>query len=386
MDIDRKTQSQRITLSLYSLKDNGEKNLFGTWPIYTGRKYIIGRGKEADISINSLMLSRKQIELVYYSNNLILIKDLGSRNGTFINNFKVLPYKESKLTSKDRLSFGNQNNIMEFHENLEKRKSIFEEKANGSIFENKNSNINNRIIENQFVNQRENTNIANTRINSLPQKKRDNLNVSSDSRDTEIHRNNFTKNDNLNNNSYRKIQDNYRDNLNNRYRPRSPKTFNYQKTYYNENNQRVNDYYNNNQSNQKRFIGRKLGRNINNYRFNYTFKRYDNRFDNGMVRRRNYYQNRKLGGMERLKSKIERNNNGYANTEGVKYNKVNEEFEKSLINLLNDKDVGTNITLKENKTNGLELVMPIKDNNLMELKKFKKTKLNVNGFLDLKLD
>ena len=30
--------------------------------------------------------------------------------------------------------------------------------------------------------------------------------------------------------------------------------------------------------------------------------------------------------------------------------------------------------------------MPIKDKNLLELKKFKKTKLAVNGFLELELD
>lgn len=384
MDSNRKTERQKIMISLYSFTSNDEKELFGSWPIYIGQKYIIGRGKESDISINSLLLSRRQIELTYYTNNLIVIKDLNSRNGTFINNVKVSPNQEIKFTSKDKLSFGNQNNVVEFHEYTEKKKSIFDEKAKGKIVENRNKNVNEnkRLEDNQLPSNRNTNNRLNTRITSVPQRNRNNLNETSDSVDTEIRmKADFTKNDNLENNRYRRNQNSYRYNLNNRYRT----------NYYNQNNRRKydDDYNNNKENNTNRFIGRKYGRNMNNRNDNNRNDiRYDNRYDNRRnnnrydygntnTRRKNYVQYRRT---ETEKTKL--------NEEIYERNKkIQNELENNLINILNGKsDENNKITLKENKNNGLDLVMPINDKNLMELKKFKKTKLAVKGFLELDLD
>lgn len=385
MDSNRKSERQKIMLTLYSFTSNDEKELFGSWPIFIGQKYIIGRGKESDISINSLLLSRRQIELTYYTNNLIIIKDLNSRNGTFINNVKVSPNQEIKFTSKDKLSFGNQNNVVEFHEYFEKKKSIFDEKAKGKIVENRNRNeIENKRLEvNQLPNNRNTNNRFKTRISSVPQRNRNNLNETSDSVDTEIRmKADYTKNDNLENNRYRRNQNSYRYNYNNKYRT----------NYYNQNNRRKydDDYNNNKENNTNRFIGRKYGRNMNNrndnnnrndirYDNRYDNRRNYNRYDNGNpnTRRKNYVQYRRT---ETEKTKL--------NEEIYERNKkIQDELENNLINILNGKsDENNQITLKENKNNGLDLVMPINDKNLMELKKFKKTKLAVKGFLELDLD
>ena len=384
MDSNRKSERQKIMLTLYSFTSNDEKELFGSWPIFIGQKYIIGRGKESDISINSLLLSRRQIELTYYTNNLIIIKDLNSRNGTFINNVKVSPNQEIKFTSKDKLSFGNQNNVVEFHEYFEKKKSIFDEKAKGKIVENRNRNeIENKRLEvNQLPNNRNTNNRFKTRISSVPQRNRNNLNETSDSVDTEIRmKADYTKNDNLDN-RYRRNQNSYRYNYNNKYRT----------NYYNQNNRRKydDDYNNNKENNTNRFIGRKYGRNMNNRNDNNNRNdiRYDNRYDNRRnnnrydntntnTRRKNYVQYRRT---ETEKTKL--------NEEIYERNKkIQDELENNLINILNGKsDENNQITLKENKNNGLDLVMPINDKNLMELKKFKKTKLAVKGFLELDLD
>lgn len=385
MDSNRKSERQKIMLTLYSFTSNDEKELFGSWPIFIGQKYIIGRGKESDISINSLLLSRRQIELTYYTNNLIIIKDLNSRNGTFINNVKVSPNQEIKFTSKDKLSFGNQNNVVEFHEYFEKKKSIFDEKAKGKIVENRNRNeIENKRLEvNQLPNNRNTNNRFKTRISSVPQRNRNNLNETSDSVDTEIRmKADYTKNDNLENNRYRRNQNSYRYNYNNKYRT----------NYYNQNNRRKydDDYNNNKENNTNRFIGRKYGRNMNNRNDNNNRNdiRYDNRYDNRRnnnrydntntnTRRKNYVQYRRT---ETEKTKL--------NEEIYERNKkIQDELENNLINILNGKsDENNQITLKENKNNGLDLVMPINEKNLMELKKFKKTKLAVKGFLELDLD
>ena len=385
MDSNRKSERQKIMITLYSFTSNDEKELFGSWPIYIGQKYIIGRGKESDISINSLLLSRRQIELTYYTNNLIVIKDLNSRNGTFINNVKVSPNQEIKFTSKDKLSFGNQNNVVEFHEYIEKKKSIFDEKAKGKIVENRNRNVieNKRLEDNLLPNNRSTNNRLNTRITSAPQRNRNNLNENSDSVDTEIRmKADYTKNDNLENNRYRRNQNSFRYNLNNRYRT----------NYYNQNNRRRydDDYNNNKENNTNRFIGRKYGRNMNNrndnnnrndirYDNRYDNRRNYNRYDNGNpnTRRKNYVQYRRTE-----TEKTKQNEEIYERNK-----KIQDDLENKLINILNgNNDENNKITLKENKNNGLDLVMPINDKNLMELKKFKKTKLAVKGFLELDLD
>ena len=109
-----------VTMILY-LIDNDNTTPSQNWEIIPKKKYTIGRSKkEVDLPLNIKLLSRKHAELTYYDSKTIMIKDLDSRNGTFINKLKIEPLKETFFTDKDILSFGNNtNNKIMFFENNE---------------------------------------------------------------------------------------------------------------------------------------------------------------------------------------------------------------------------------------------------------------------------
>lgn len=114
-----------ITMILYVI-DNGERNPSQNWEIIPKKKYTIGRSKkEVDLPLNIKLLSRKHAELVYYDSKTIMIKDLNSRNGTFINKVKIEPLKETFFTNKQKLSFGNTNNEIIFFDKSEQHKEDF---------------------------------------------------------------------------------------------------------------------------------------------------------------------------------------------------------------------------------------------------------------------
>ena len=112
-----------VTMILY-LIDNDNTTPSQNWEIIPKKKYTIGRSKkEVDLPLNLKLLSRKHAELTYYDSKTIMIKDLDSRNGTFINKLKIEPLKETFFTDKDIVSFGNNtNNKIMFFEN---NKSLF---------------------------------------------------------------------------------------------------------------------------------------------------------------------------------------------------------------------------------------------------------------------
>ena len=115
-------QPSPITMILYII-DNDKKSPSQNWEIIPKKKYIIGRSKkEVDLPLNLKLLSRKHAELIYYDSKTIMIKDLNSRNGTFINKLKIDPLKETFFTNKETLSFGNTNNEIVFFDNSEQHK------------------------------------------------------------------------------------------------------------------------------------------------------------------------------------------------------------------------------------------------------------------------
>lgn len=114
-----------VTMILYTI-DNDKKNPTQNWEIIPKKKYIIGRSKkEVDIALSVKLLSRKHAELIYYDSKTIMIKDLNSRNGTFINKVKIEPLKETFFTNKQKLSFGNTNNEIIFFDKSEQHKEDF---------------------------------------------------------------------------------------------------------------------------------------------------------------------------------------------------------------------------------------------------------------------
>ncbi len=106
--------SNEITMILYKI-DNDKKTPSQNWEIIPKKKYTIGRSKnDVDLSLNLKLLSRKHAELIYYDSKTIMVKDLDSRNGTFINKIKIEPLKETFFSNRDILSFGNLNNEIVF--------------------------------------------------------------------------------------------------------------------------------------------------------------------------------------------------------------------------------------------------------------------------------
>ena len=109
-----------VTMILYVIQ-NDKKEPSQNWEIIPEKTYIVCRSKkEADISINEKLLSRKQAELTYYNSSKIIVKDLESRNGTFLNKVKIDPLKNYYFNADDVLSFGTTNNEIVFFNQNEK--------------------------------------------------------------------------------------------------------------------------------------------------------------------------------------------------------------------------------------------------------------------------
>ena len=123
---DTPKQPNTITMISYTI-NNDKRQPSQNWEIIPKKKYSIGRSKkEVDISLNEKLLSRKHAELVYYDSKTIMVKDLESRNGTYINKEKIAPLRETFFSSKDILSFGSTNNEIVFFDKSEQGKEIVE--------------------------------------------------------------------------------------------------------------------------------------------------------------------------------------------------------------------------------------------------------------------
>lgn len=73
----------------------------------TEEPQAIGRGSECEIPIFEDSLSRKHAQVFKKEGGPYCIRDLGSTNGTFINNRKLLPGKAREITHGDFIKLGN---------------------------------------------------------------------------------------------------------------------------------------------------------------------------------------------------------------------------------------------------------------------------------------
>jgi two-component system, cell cycle response regulator len=64
---------------------------------------VIGRGGECDLSLQDDGLSRRHAKIVQYANGAVMVKDLDSTNGTFVNG---RPVKTTALEDGDRIQLG----------------------------------------------------------------------------------------------------------------------------------------------------------------------------------------------------------------------------------------------------------------------------------------
>ena len=69
----------------------------------SGRGVIVGRGKECDISINSMFLSAEHFQ-VWCDEGQWYIGDMGSKNGTYLNGARLRKVKA--LDDGDEITFG----------------------------------------------------------------------------------------------------------------------------------------------------------------------------------------------------------------------------------------------------------------------------------------
>lgn len=79
--------------------------------IFNGKKITLtatitlGRASSCDVVIDDMLVSRKHAEIQQIKSSFY-IKDLESRNGTFVNDKKVPKNKYMKLTKNDKIRLG----------------------------------------------------------------------------------------------------------------------------------------------------------------------------------------------------------------------------------------------------------------------------------------
>ena len=114
----------KITMFFYLLKEGDVKEPLNKYSIIPDKLYIIGRSKkDCDIVLDEKLLSRKHAELIYHNKNEILIRDLNSRNGTYINKNRIEPEKDIYFSINDILSFCHINNEIVFYDYTENKKA-----------------------------------------------------------------------------------------------------------------------------------------------------------------------------------------------------------------------------------------------------------------------
>ena len=349
---------QKITLALYFIKENNNQELFGKWNISIGKKYVIGR-KYADINIDHPLLSRKHLELIYYTNNLIGVRDLDSRNGTYINNVKANPYQEIKFSTKDKLSIGDINNKVVFIENQEIKNSIFEQKENNDI----DQGVSEATKKISTYERRRNPNFR-FRNRGFGPNRNNRFRYRYRFRPRSFQRNNYTQkpkirdvqsdnyNESVSSETYKEGENkDRRIQFDNRYQKKEPRG-NYDQ-----------------RDNQKEFIGKKVERNK-------SESKYEKKKNLEKL-----IENKKIG-LEKLKKKLKNFEN-----ENLDEENIDEDLKEEELDLFDlDSKQGNKkqtIVFRTNNLNSLEFEVPVKDRNLKDLKNVKKIKYLVNGYLVL---
>ena len=90
-----------MDVDLILFKKDGSRKTFSL----RGDSTIIGRHDDCDLRIPLKDVSRKHCQ-INQNNESLKIRDLGSRNGTFINGKRLAPYLPEALHDGDQLQLG----------------------------------------------------------------------------------------------------------------------------------------------------------------------------------------------------------------------------------------------------------------------------------------
>ena len=345
-------ERQKISISFFFINEKNEEELFGKWTVEAGKKYIIGR-KNADINIDYQLLSKKHIEMTYYTNNYITIKDLYSRNGTFINNNRIKENQEIRFTSKDKISLGNTNNKLIFQENQNQilKEPVIPKKQEYNL----NKNISDAQTEKNIKNDEERERNKNDPINQRYKAKSN----SHSKTQSKFHRRDIYT-DNLNNsfsNKYNKYKNN------NDYNEEDIiKVLRNYKKY--SNDKLVKDKIEK-ENNQYEYLGKKIARNSND--------------EENQIKKFNQLDKTKKIGLEKLKRKID----GIDDSDKSEINEQEINIKKDELIFPNMGKLNRNekIVLKTNKF--IEFNVPIKFKNLKNNRRVKSIKYITQGYLVL---
>ena len=292
--------SSKVSMFFYVLKEGDVKEPLNKYNIIPRKLYFIGRSsKECEIVLDEKLLSRKHAELIYNNKKEIIVRDLNSRNGTFINKEKIEPDKDILFSINDVLSFGNTNNEIVFYDYTENKN-----KKEEDTDKEKSTN------QKKYNSQEKNNNYQSSERNN-------NQNNYSRSRDTQKYfnnneRKNYSRKSNEKSYSHKNIS---------RSRSRSQET---------------------QRHNSKKFSGledilknldKKNQDQNNNYNYN---DRYNNRYD--------YYRNRPSYEREKERNNFKRDNN--------RYNYENNDIKQGYNNIKTIKDKFENKRDDNNNDNG----------------------------------
>ncbi|MGI5863613.1 MAG: FHA domain-containing protein [Myxococcales bacterium] len=87
---------------MYALKFISGKYQGGEFPVKPGKQIVVGRSSDLDMVLVEDMVSRKHAKITC-TDGKIIIEDLGSTNGTFVNGEKI---KQARLKEGDRVLIG----------------------------------------------------------------------------------------------------------------------------------------------------------------------------------------------------------------------------------------------------------------------------------------
>lgn len=75
---------------------------------------MVGRGADADYTIPGKDISRKHC-LIYFSQDQLIVRDLYSRSGTFVNGVRIPPFEDFYLREKDVIQVSTDDQIIVHH-------------------------------------------------------------------------------------------------------------------------------------------------------------------------------------------------------------------------------------------------------------------------------